>query len=199
MRPPLARAWSAVSPATGKVAAWENVTLSGSGARACVGTATRSAQAPSGRSPTTLAPARGPEPSAAGRSTSPARSQPGRQPAAAMVERLTSPRLSEMARTRTTASLRSGTGSATSRMTSRPGASGSTTTARLPAMGYLRYGVVFGQKSTGGCAGRQTGRLSPEGSLGLAAGDGAPGQGGRTRGPYEMTLADRVAILTRAS
>ena len=32
--PPLARAWSAVSPATGKVAAWENVTLSGSSASA---------------------------------------------------------------------------------------------------------------------------------------------------------------------
>ena len=98
----MASAWSAVSPATGKVAAWENVTLSGSSARACVGTATRSAHAPSGRSPTTRAPARGPEPSAAARSTTPARSQPGRQPAAAMPERRTSPRLSEIARTRTT-------------------------------------------------------------------------------------------------
>src|SRR5712692_5735950 len=136
--PPFARAWSAVSPATGKVAACENVTLSGSSARACVGTATRFAHAPSGKSPTTRAPTRGPEPSAAARSTSPARSQPGRQPATAVPERLTSPRLSEKARTRTTAPLRSGTGSATGRMTSWPGASGSTTTARLALTGHPR-------------------------------------------------------------
>src|SRR5207245_1224350 len=90
--------------------AWASVTFSGSSARACVGTATRSAHAASGRSPTTRAPTRGPEPSAAARSTSPARSQPGRQPAAAMPARLTSPRLREIARTRTTASPRSGTG-----------------------------------------------------------------------------------------
>src|SRR5438876_669209 len=70
--------------------------------------------------------------------TSSARSQPGRQPATAMVERLTSPRLSETARTRTTASLRSGTGSVTDLMTSRPGASGSTTTARLALTAHLQ-------------------------------------------------------------
>src|SRR4030095_10646365 len=58
--PPLASAWSAVSPATGKVAAWENVTFSGSSARACVGTATSEAHAPSGRKPTTRATARAP-------------------------------------------------------------------------------------------------------------------------------------------
>src|SRR5207302_8581141 len=129
--PRLARAYSAVSPATGSVAAWANGTLSGSAASACVGAATRSAHAPSGRSPTTLAPTRGPEPSAAARSSSPARSQPGRQPAAAMPERRTSPRLSEIARTRTIASPRSGVGSGMDAMTRRPGASGSTTTARL--------------------------------------------------------------------
>src|SRR5207249_11079747 len=38
-----------LSPATGKVAACENVTLSGSTARAFFGTATRCAHAPSGR------------------------------------------------------------------------------------------------------------------------------------------------------
>src|SRR5439155_11150079 len=135
--PRFASAWSAVSPATGKVAAWENVTFSDSSARACVGTATRSAHAPSGRSPTTRAPTRGPEPSAAARSAAPARSQPGRQPAAATPARLASPRLREIARTRTTASPRSGTGAATGLMTSRPGASGSTTTARLSLTSHL--------------------------------------------------------------
>ena len=80
----MARAWSAVRPATGNVAACENVTLSGSSASAWVGTATRSAQAPSRSKPTTRAPAFGPEPSAAAFSTWPARSQPGRQPAAAI-------------------------------------------------------------------------------------------------------------------
>src|SRR5436309_779644 len=55
-----------------------------------------------------------------------------------LAQRLTSPRLSETARTSTTASPRSGTGSATGRMTSRPGASGSTTTARLSLTGHLR-------------------------------------------------------------
>src|SRR2546427_9111576 len=104
---------------------------------ACVGTATRSAHAASGRSPTTRAPTRGPEPSAAARSTSPARSQPGRQPAAAIPASLTSPRLREIARTRTIASPRSGTGAATGLMTSRPGASGSTTTARLSLTDHL--------------------------------------------------------------
>src|SRR3989442_10568602 len=48
-----------------------------------------------------------------------------------MPARLTSPRLREIARRRPTASPRSGTGAATGLMTSRPGASGSTTTARL--------------------------------------------------------------------
>src|SRR2546426_1252483 len=198
MRPPLARAWSAVSPATGKVAAWEKVTLAGSRARAGVGTATRSAQAPSGRNPTTLAPARGPEPSAAGRSTSPARSQPGRQPSAAMVDRLTSPRLSEMARTRTTASLRSGTGSETSRMTSRPGASGSTTTARLAAMGHLRCEFWFGRRVQAGgprgkphaCHLRYPWASQPT---------SRPWPRPDTRGDHTtMTLADRVAIVTGA-
>src|SRR5439155_789598 len=104
--------WIAVRPATGNVAACENVTLSGSSASAFVGTATRSAHAPSSTTPATRAPTRGPEPFAAARSTTPARSQPGRQPAAAIPARRTSPRLSEIARTRTTASLRSGAGSA---------------------------------------------------------------------------------------
>src|SRR5437762_4010281 len=54
-----------------------------------------------------------------------------------MAERLTSPRLSETARTRTTAPPRSGTGAATGLMTSRPGASGSTTTARLSLTDHL--------------------------------------------------------------
>src|SRR5207237_715365 len=93
--------------------------------------ATRSAHAPSSTTPTTRAPTRGPEPFAAATSTTPARSQPGRQPASAMPARRTSPRLSEIALTRTIASARSGAGSATGRMTRRPGASGSTTTARL--------------------------------------------------------------------
>src|SRR4029453_10103145 len=133
--PFLPSAGSAVSPATGNVAACENVTFSGSSASACVGTATRSAQAPSGRKPTTRAPTLGPDPSAAARSTVPARSQPGRQPAAAMVERRTSPRFREIARTRTMASPRSGVGSGTARMIRRPAAAGSTTTAWLSLIG----------------------------------------------------------------
>src|SRR5207248_9402872 len=86
-------------------------------------------------------------------------------------------------------------------MTSRPGASGSTTTARLAAMGYLRYGVGFGLKSTGGRPGRQTARLSPEVSF---VGTGASLRSGRawkdedTRRPHDMTLTDRVAIVTGA-
>jgi hypothetical protein len=119
----------------GSVAAWENVTLSGSSASAWVGTATRSAHAPSGRKPTTRAPTLGPVPSDAARSTVPARSQPGRQPAGAMVDRRTSPRFSEIARTRTTASSRSGVGAGTGPRTRRPGAAGSTMTAWLSLTG----------------------------------------------------------------
>src|SRR4030095_12707402 len=79
----------------------------------------------------------GPRWTAAVRSTSLRVSEPARQPAAAIPERRTSPRLSEIAWTRTTASSRLTVGSGTGRMTSRPGASGSTTTARLVAMGCL--------------------------------------------------------------
>src|SRR5260370_1362468 len=95
------------------------------------------APAPSGRTRATRAPTGGFERSAAGCSISPARSQPGRQPAAAMPARRTSPRLSEIARTRTTASPRSGEDGRTDWMTSRPGASGSTTTARLVVTAHL--------------------------------------------------------------
>ena len=44
--PPISRAYSAVRPATGSVAAWASETASGSGARMLVGTATFSAHAP---------------------------------------------------------------------------------------------------------------------------------------------------------
>ena len=172
--------WSAVRPATGKVAAWEKVTLSGSSAMALVGTATRSAHAPSGRNPTTRVPAFGPEPSEAARSTRPARSQPGRQPAGAMLDRLTSPRFSEIARTRTSASPRSVTGSGTGRMTSRPGASGSTTTARL-SWWCLRERVRCGEQSTGPRPERQSARR---------------GRAGVFLAPQILT--DRVAVVTGA-
>src|SRR4051794_24099929 len=111
---PSSIAYSAVSPATGRVAAWASVTASGRAARVRVGTATFCAQAPSWTSPTTRVPACGPLPSRAARSTTPATSQPVTVPGGWVGRRLTSPRLSETARTATSASPGAGSASATS-------------------------------------------------------------------------------------
>ena len=97
------------------------------------GTATRSADAPSPRNPTTRASGARPR-AVGGGALDHAGQVPARPPAGgAIPDRRTSPRFSETPLRRTTASHRSGTGSLTGRMTSRPGASGSTTTARLVA------------------------------------------------------------------
>src|SRR5829696_6427575 len=126
---------SAVSPATGNVAATAALTLAGRWARRLVATATCSAHAPCRVRPTTGAPVRGPEPSAAASATTPARSQPGRHPSSAVCSARTSPRLSDTASTVTTASDGAGLGAATSRSDRRPGADGSATRARMVSMG----------------------------------------------------------------
>ena len=69
---PCASAASEVRPATGTQQACSKESPSGMGATRRAGTATRSAQAPLGRSPITRVPAAGPEPSAASTATIPA-------------------------------------------------------------------------------------------------------------------------------
>jgi hypothetical protein len=129
--PPWRSACSAVSPATGKVAACASDTPSGSGATELLGAHTRSAHAPVASMPTTRVPTAGPLPSAACASTTPEKSQPGRAPASdADRARLTSPRFSEIAVTRTVTSSGAAGGSATSRIASLASLDGSTTTAR---------------------------------------------------------------------
>ena len=81
-KPAISSARSAVRPATGSVAACAKLAPSGSSASWSVRTATSCAQAPLRMSPTTRAPAGGPLPSSAARSTTPATSQPGIEPAA---------------------------------------------------------------------------------------------------------------------
>src|SRR3954468_3469391 len=131
-RPPWRSACSAVSPATGKVAASASLTPSGKAATAWLRQLTRSAQAPDGSRPTTLVPRLGPLPSAASVSTTPAKSHPGRQPASATCKaRRVSPRFSEIAVTLTPTSSRSGSRNSTGLIASFPGAAGSTTTARI--------------------------------------------------------------------
>ena len=105
--PARSSARSAVRPATGSVAACSKEIPSGSSASTAVETAASCAQ-PVKVSPTTRAPAGGPEPSAAACSTTPATSQPVRVPGGVASRRLTSPRLRLTARTATTASSRSG-------------------------------------------------------------------------------------------
>src|SRR5215212_4300992 len=129
--PPFSRAYSAVRPATGSVAACPNGTFSGSSAREFVGTVTSSAQAAEGRRPTTRAPAGGPVSLAASRSTVPARSQPGLKPGSAAWARRTSPRFSEIDETRTSASEGAGDGFSISPRDRFAGALLSTRTARI--------------------------------------------------------------------
>src|SRR6516164_3131597 len=139
--PPWRSACSAVSPATGRVAACASVTASGTTATAWLGARTRSAQAPDGRRPTTRLPTGGPLPLAARSSTIPAKSQPGRSPGVPCdVARLTSPRFNEIAVTRTVTS--SGLAGANSTgLTASPCAlDGSTITARtVSGMGAYPY------------------------------------------------------------
>ena len=79
-KPAISSARSAVTPATGSVAACEKLTPSGSSARWSVRSAICCAHAPPRVMPTTRAPSAGPLPSAAARSTTPATSQPGTVP-----------------------------------------------------------------------------------------------------------------------
>jgi len=129
MAGPSRRMRSAVRPAVGSAAACANDTPSGSSAIHACETATRSAQAPPCRMPTTRAPARGPCSTSDFRM--PAKSQPGRQPTAAFSSILSSPRLMENARTSTSTSPGADTGSGTSRKAMLPGAELSATSARI--------------------------------------------------------------------
>ena len=129
MAGPSRRIRSAVSPATGSAAAWVNEVPAGSSASQAPGTATRSAQLPPPRTPTTRLPAGGPD--GAATLTVPARSHPGRQPSAAARSRHTSPRLIEIAWTSTSAWSGPGSGSGRLATVTPPGAVRSATRARM--------------------------------------------------------------------
>lgn len=120
MRPPACRARRAVRPATGRVAARPGSSPSGISAMCSVGTAARSAQPPPRPRATTAAPVAGPLPSSAGVTTTPATSEPGRRPSSAEPRERTSNGLRETADTATKASVRSGRGSSTSRISTPP-------------------------------------------------------------------------------
>src|SRR5271167_3400366 len=106
---------NAVRPATGSAAAAAKLTVSGSAAMRCVGTAARSAQPNSSINATIRAPAGGPLPSAACRNTMALMSWPGIQPSSLLRNDRNSPRLSESACTATSASRGPGAGSGTCR------------------------------------------------------------------------------------